>query len=247
MNPYGTCSDDFYINLNLNTETELQHSRETVLHYFEHLRKKYPTMRNFYCRDRGENVLEEDKERGNYRWATVEAKRICSGYVNPNTLEDALEQHEVVLQQVPYALSISPLDCESVNLMYGFDFTYRGNHNQLVVEACGLTPAFEGLTNFLGSSAISYEPSIQFTLDEDCRTQCRLSIETRTSAYHVRTGDFPEEQLSVYVTARRYGSLGPGETYADVLHSLNDVCREIVENHVVSNVLVPLHQTIKMK
>ena len=42
--------------------------------------------------------------------------------------------------------------------------------------------------------------------------QCRLSIETRTNAYQVRTGEFPEEQLSVYVTARRYGSLPPDTT-----------------------------------
>ena len=44
---------------------------------------------------------------------------------------------------VPYALSISPLDCESLNVMYGFDFTYRGNHNQLLVDALGVQPAFE--------------------------------------------------------------------------------------------------------
>ena len=35
----------------------------------------------------------------------------------------------------PFSLSVSPLDCESLNIMFGFDFTYRGNHNQLLVEA----------------------------------------------------------------------------------------------------------------
>ena len=59
MNRYSSLCDDFYVNMNLSTEMELPHSRETVLHFFERIQKKYPTMRNFYCRDRGDFVLEE--------------------------------------------------------------------------------------------------------------------------------------------------------------------------------------------
>ena len=111
----------------------------------------------------------------------------------------------MILELIPYYLTVSPIDCESLNVMFGFDFTYRGNHNQLVAEALGLPPALDRLTEISGGTIISHEPSIQLALDEDCRLQARLSVETRTSAYHVRTGDFPEEQLSVYLTARRYG------------------------------------------
>ena len=64
-----------------------------------------------------------------------------------------------------------------------------------------------------GATVINCEPSLTIALDEDCRVQFRLSVETRTNAYQVRTGEFPEEQLSVYVTARQYGSLGPDATY----------------------------------
>jgi hypothetical protein len=247
MHGYRACSDDFYINLNLNTEMELIPNRETILHYFEQLQKRFPSMRNFYCRERGEHVLEEDKGRGQYRWATVELKRICSGHVNPDSIEDALEQHELVLELAPYALSMSPLDCESLNLMYGFDFTYRGNHNQLVVDALGLIPALEGMMHYPGATAIAFEPSIQIATDEDCRVQCRLSIETRTSAYHVRTGEFPEDQLSVYVTARRYSSLDPGETFVHALHRLQSLCSDVIDNHVAPHVLRPLQQAIAMK
>jgi hypothetical protein len=130
--------------------------------------------------------------------------------------------------------------------MYGFDFTYRGNHNQLVAEALGVTPAFESLLDMANANAIAYEPAIQIALDENCRVQCRLSVETRTSAYHVRTGEFPEEQLSVYVTARRYGSLDPGESYIDVMRSLDVICQEVVDEYVVEQILRPLQQTIAM-
>ena len=247
MNRFNSYSDDYYINMNLNTEMDLPQSRETVLHFFEQIQKKYPTMRNFYNRERGEFVLEEDKDRGNYRWATVENRRVCSGYVNPGSAEEALQQHEMVLELAPFALTVSPIDCESLNVMYGFDFTYRGNHNELLVEALGISPAFERMSEMPGATVICNEPSIQLALDSECRTQCRISFETRTTAYHVRTGEYPEEQLSVYVTARRYGSLDPDETYVSAMKRLADVCNDLVENYMIENVLQPLQQTIAIK
>ncbi len=247
MSKYASFSDDFYVNLNLNTEMELPSSRETVLHFFEQVQKHYPKMKNFYCRDRSEFVLEEDKDQGHYRWATVELRRVLSGYVNPDSVEDAFEQHKLILDLVPFALSISPLDCESLNVMFGFDYSYRGNHNQLVADALGVVPAFERITDFPGATVIAHEPSLQLALDENCRMQCRLSIETRTSAYHVRTGEYPDEQLSVYVTARRYGSLESGETYVAAMERLSQTCRDLVDNYLVDNVLRPLQQAIALK
>ena len=247
MSRYSSVSDDFYVNLNLNTEMDLPQNRETVLHFFEQVQKIYPTMRNFYSRDRGEFVLEEDKEPGHYRWTSVEARRVCSGQVNPESVSSALQQHRYVLESVPYSLSISPLDCESLNVMFGFDFTYRGNHNQLVAEALGLIPAFDKLANRDGTTLISNEPAIQFSFDQECRVQCRLSIEPRTSAYHVRAGEFPEEQLSVYITARRYGSLETGESYVSTMEQLAGLCQQVVDEYVIEHILQPLQQTIAIK
>ncbi len=247
MNEYSSFSDDFYINLNLGTEMELPNNRETILHYFERIQKQFPTMRNFYSRDKGDFVLEEDKDQGQYRWCTVEARRVCSGQVNPECVQDALDQHKLVLDLAPYMLSVSPLDCEALDLLFGFDFTYRGNHSQLVAEALGLPPSFERLMDVPAASVISYEPSFTLSLDEECRVQCRLSIETRTSAYQVRTGEYPEDQLSVYFTARQYGSLNPDTTYIDALTNLTKVCREMVDDYVIDNVLQPLARAIAMK
>ena len=247
MNRYTSCSDDYYVNVNLNTEMDLPNSRETVLHFFEQIRKQYPEMRNFYNRERGEFVLEEDKDKGSYRWTTVEMRRLCSGQVNPGSVEEAIEQHKMVLETAPYALTVSPIDCESLNVMYGFDFNYRGNHNELLVEALGISPAFERMAEIPGATVICHEPSLQLSLDRECRTQCRLSVETRTTAYHVRTGDYPEEQLSVYLTARRYGSLETGETFVSAMLQLAEVCQELVEDYVIDNVLRPLQQTISIR
>ena len=247
MTPYMSLADDFYVNMTLSTEMDLPNSRETVLHYFERVQKSYPSMRNFYCREKGDFVLEEEKGQGSYRWTTIEARRICSGQINPDSLEDAMAQHRLMLDLAPFMLSVSPLDCEALDLLFGFDFTYRGNHSQLVAEALGVSPAVQRLLDHTGATIISHEPSITMALDEDCRIQCRMSIETRTNAYQVRTGEFPEEQLSVYFTARQYGSLGADASYVDALTNLASTCEDMVENYVVENVLQPLARTIAMR
>ena len=247
MNPYSSMCDDFYVNMNLGTEMELPANRETILNFFERVQKTYPTMRNFYCRERGDFVLEEDKDQGSYRWCTIEPRRVCSGQVNPQDIEDTLEQHRLVLELAPYMLSVSPLDCEALDLLFGFDFTYRGNHNQIVSEALGVSPAMERVIDIPGVTVINYEPSVTVALDEDCRIQCRWSVETRTNAYQIRTSDYPEEQLSVYVTARQYGSLDADKTYAETLERLLGICRDMIDNHVIENVLQPLARTISLK
>jgi hypothetical protein len=247
MNRYNSLSDDFYINMNLGTEMELPANRETVLHFFERVQKTYPTMRNFYSRERGDFVLEEDKERGSYRWCTIEPRRVCSGQVNPDEIEDAMQQHKLILELAPYTLSVSPLDCEALDLLYGFDFTYRGNQNQLLAEALGVSPGLDRLLEVPGVTVINYEPSLTVALDEECRLQCRLSVETRTNAYQVRIGEYPEEQISVYVTARQYGSLSPDTTFVQTLDRLSQVCHDMLENHVIEHVLQPLARAISMK
>ena len=80
---------------------ELPTSRDTVLHYFEQMKKAFPELRNFYTRESGDLVLEGDKEQESYRWLAIEPRRLCSGQVNPEALEEAYRQHEMVLDLAP--------------------------------------------------------------------------------------------------------------------------------------------------
>ncbi|MBN2580200.1 MAG: hypothetical protein JXB10_14520 [Pirellulales bacterium] len=247
MHRFHSLCDDFYVNVNLSTEMELPANRETVLHFFEQVQKTFPAMRNFHCRQQGDFVLEEDKERGSYRWCSIEPRRVCSGRVNPEQIDDAMQQHKRILELAPYALSVSPLDCEALDLLFGFDFTFRGNHHQLLAEALGVAPALERLAERPGAKIIHVEPSLTVALDDECRRQCRLSVEARTNAYQIRLDDYPEEQLSVYLTARQYGSLSSGTTFVKTLDHLLEICDEMLENHVIEHVLQPLARTIALK
>lgn len=247
MHKYSAFCDEFYLNMHLATEMELPQNRESVLHFFEQIQKRFPQMSNFYSRERGEFCLEEEKEGGRYRWVSTEPRRLCSGAVNPESLEIAIEQHVTVLKLIPFELSISHLDCESLNVTMGFDYLYRGNQNELLAEALGMMHPMEKLADIKGSSLLSYEPAIQLALDDDCKTQCRLAFETRTTAYQVRSNDYGEEQLSVYLTVRRYDSLSNEEDFGEELKRLAEICERLADEYVVDNVLKPLQQTIALK
>lgn len=241
---YASVSDDYSVNLCLGTEMELPLNRETVLHFFEALQKKFPKLKNFYSREKGEFVLEEEKERGFYRWIGIEPKRLTAGHVNPESLEEALLYLETILELAPYYLSLSGLDCEVLDLMYGFDFSFRGNHNQLVAEALGVSPALDELLQAPNTAVVLCEPSLTFALDEDFRWQCRVSVETRTHAYAMRMREFPDEPISVCVTSRRYGSLDANSTFVQVLRQHRDYCQTLCDKYVIKNVLRPLQQAI---
>jgi hypothetical protein len=246
MNRIQNIADEFYINANLNTEISLPSERGTLLHYFEQIQKRYPTMRNFYARDRGEFVLEEDKDSGFYRWSTLEPKRIASGWVNPVSVDDAMDLHRLVFEMVPYTLNVSTLDCESLNLTFGFDFIYRGNHQELLAEALGYCSPFER-TRIAGTKLIAHDYSLTLALEEDCRTQCRIHIEPRTTAYQIRTEEYGEEPLSVYLTVRRYGSLDPGDSYVELLDRLYLRAQDLIERYLIDQFLTPVQQAIAIK
>lgn len=247
MHPYHAICDDFYANMYLQTEMRLPHNRETVLHFFDQVRRRFPNMNNFYARGRGEYCIEQEKVDGHYRWVATETQRLTSGCINPESLEMAVEQHQVILDMVPYELSITQLDCEALYYTMGFDFHYRGNHNELLAEALGLLPAFERLTQVVSEPLLGYEPMLQFALDPECKTQCRVSFETRSSAYQVRTGEFSEEPLSVFLTVRRYASLGADEQLSSEFIRLSGIAERLVNDYLVENVLQPLQKTIALK
>src|SRR5947199_3433655 len=171
MNPYSSLCDDFGVYVYLNTKMELPSSRETILHFFDGLRKTFPQMTDFDARESGEFVLEEDREQGSYRWVTLETRRLCSGFVNPPDLESADALHEHVLEVSPFHLDFNPLDCEALDALFAFDFMYSGHHDEVVAEALGLNTTLERLLQLPGSRTIHSVPSLMLALHDHHRLQ----------------------------------------------------------------------------
>ncbi len=247
MTPYSSLCDDFGIYSYVNTKMELPTSRETVLHFFNSLQKTFPTMCDFDCRGNNEYVLEEDREQGSYRWIGLEPKRFASGFVNPPSVEAADAQHERVLEMAPYHLDFASLDCEALDVLFSFDFMYSGNHDEVVAEALGLNTTLESLLQAPGTKVIGYEPAVMLALDESCRLQCRLNIETRTNAYQIRTNQYPEAPITVFFTVRQYWARQAGKTFVEGYQNQRRLLVDLVDNHVIPAVIKPLSQTIENK
>src|SRR4051794_23716428 len=215
MTPYSDLCDDFGVFIYVNTKMDLPTNRETVLHFFDSMQKTFPQMTDFDARESGEFVLEEDRESGSYRWVGMEGRRFSSGYVNPVSVEAADAQHERVLEIAPYHLDFGSLDCEALDVMFSFDLLYAGNHDELVAEALGLNTTLEALMQTPNTKVLGYEPSLMLALDESCRLQCRLNIETKTNAYQIRTQQFPEAPISVFFTIRQYWARQGARTFLE--------------------------------
>ena len=190
MNRYICDADDFYVNVNLNTEMELPNNRDTVLHFFEQMKKGFPELRNFYTRENGDLVLEGDKEQDSYRWLAIEPRRLCSGQMNPETLDEAFRQHEMVLDLAPPLLDDQPARLRGAGPHVRLRLQFRRQPRRGRGRGPGGRPRHGGALRPAPAQVINYEPSITLALDESCQLQCRLAVETRTNAYQVRTREY---------------------------------------------------------
>jgi hypothetical protein len=239
---YGTLCDDFGVSTYLMGKVEMPSGRETVLHFFEAVQKAYPRMTEFEKRDSGEYTLEEDRDAGSYRWASLDARRLCAGFVNPPALEDADEHNERVLAMAAYHLDLGSLQTEAVDVLYYFDFLYQGNHDEVVAEALAANTPLEGLAQLAGGRVLHYQPTLMMALDEGCQLQGRLSVETRPNAYQVRTGNFPESPISVYFTVRQFWGKQPFKTFVDSYRNQRRVLHALVSQYEVPNAIQPLQK-----
>lgn len=244
MTAYGSLCDDFGVYSHINFKLDQGWTRESVIHFCDALRRANPSMTDFERKDSGEYTLEEDRELGTHRTVTLEAKRLNAGFVNPEDLDAADAFHETLWDLAPAYLNINSLDVEAFDVTSCFDFNYSGNHDEVVAEALGLANQFDSLLGMPGSRVLNYEPTILLALDEQCKLQCRLNIETRTSPFMVRTGQFGDAPITVYFTIRQYWARNPSSDFKAAYQSLRRQAAEIIDAHVIPSVIRPLAQTI---
>lgn len=244
MNPFAAVCDDFGVFAYLNTKLELPTSSETVLHFFEAIQKSFPEMTAFERRESGEFVLEEEQEDGSLRSVTLEPKRLASAHMNPPSLEEADRQHERILDLAPYHLDLSGLNCDSLDVVFTFDFLYNGNHDEVVAEALAQGSPFEGLLQLPGSRVTHFEPSLMVTLDDACRLQARMWVESRTTGFQVKTGQYAEAPITVYFQLHQEWNGNRFKSFSEAYHDRRRLAQELVESHVLPGILQPLHLTI---
>lgn len=246
-NPYSSFCEDFYINMRLGSQLSLPHQRETVLHFFEQVQKAFPTMTRFRKSEDGELSLEEDRSRHSYRWISLESRRLSSGHVNPASLEEAMNLHRLLLELAPYQLGVSSLEVDYLDVLFGFDLEFSGNHDEIIAESLlGGTPLV-CLTEEPGAKPVDFQPTVTVALSEDCRLQARIDIVTRTNSYQVRTGDYADDVISVYLILRRYWSDRPKKPLDKLVMWLAERADALCSRHVVPRIIKPISAAISSR
>jgi hypothetical protein len=241
---FGALCTDFYVNQKLSLKMDLPTSRETVLDFFDRVRREFPQMDRFR-RYEGELALESPEQSSQYSWLALRRTTIRSGWVNPETLEQAYKLHRLVLEVAPYFLSIGPLDVEFMELVFGFDLRAERNRNNVVFEALmGDSPLASLIDPHASEVVIESQPFLGFALNDRCDVQAYVEIKTRTRTAEVAAGRFDDEPISIYLTVRQYGSLKKIEDMQTAFTALAGHIERLSEERLLPNVIMPIREAI---
>ena len=110
----GAQCDECYTSSRLFLKLDLSLERETVLHFFDRVRREYPGMRRFRRREDGTLILEEGdadaSEAESRRWIRLEPGSLRFGYFAPPSREAYRTFSRFLLEQAPFHLTLSELD-----------------------------------------------------------------------------------------------------------------------------------------
>jgi len=248
INSYSPLCDGFCLDMSIGTELDLPSERDTVLTFFERIKKQFPAMGNFHRRDNGDFSLSEDRHGERYRWVALEIDRICSACADPTDLDDAYNLHSLVLEIAPYMLGLSPLDVSWLDIIFTMDFDYKGNHNEVIADVFFNSTAFNSIIDLPGAKAMGCSPTLLVALSDDCRLQARIGIASRTTVYDVRNQNYKaDEPISLYCTIRRYPDPDTNFDIAGSFGEQSRIAHQLMDERIIPNFVKPLTNAIAQR
>jgi hypothetical protein len=241
---YNNSCDEFYVNMRLGSHVNLPQERDTVLHFFEQIQKAFPTLSRFRKTDAGELNLEEDRGQESYRWVSLDGKRLSAGHVNPSSIADSLRLHQFLLELAPHQLGLSMVEVDYLDLLFGFDLEFSGNHDEIIAESLLGDSPLNCLSEETGARTVDFQPTVTVALSEDCRLQARIDVITRTNSYQVRTGDFGDDVISVYLILRRYWGDRPRQPIQTILAEMAERAEHLATERIIPTVVRPISTAI---
>ncbi|MCP4710511.1 MAG: hypothetical protein GY869_17955 [Planctomycetes bacterium] len=121
------------------------------------------------------------------------------------------------------------------------DIDYQGNHDEILAEALFSESPFASLLDLPEAKPLGFDPSVMLSLSSDCRLQAKISLESRTGAYQIRTGKYKEEdQLSLYLSIRQYPDPDQVFSRVDSYIKQRKLCEEMMDAKVIPNFINPI-------
>lgn len=240
---YGALCTDFYINQKLALKMDLPSDRETVLHFFDLIRRAMPSMHRFRRYD-GELALESSRRDAEYKWLALRRTTVRSGHVNPQSLAEAYQFNQLMLEFAPHHLTISPLDVDYLELMFGFDLECKDNHDEVVFDALyENTPLGKSLT-LGGKKMLDVQPVFGVNLTESGDMQGYFEVKTRRRSRRGSARASRHEPISIFLTVRKYGPVDSVEDLREHFDTLASHCENLANERLVPGLLTPIARHI---
>ncbi len=243
---WGANCDEFYVSNRLFLKLDLSLNRETLLHFFDVVRKEFHGLTRLRRREDGAVLLEEDaSDKASRRWIRVEPRVLRFGFFEPPSMEEVERFANFVLEQAPFHLTFSEIDYDHQELVYGFDLDYAGNHDQLIAETLfGEHPLASFIQGDQAAHVIDAQPYFGIALSPDCDLQAYVEVKSRTATYEVRTGSYEDQPLSVFLTIRKYWGYSNDCGLADGYHEMVGYADDLAASKIVPLIVNPLAQAI---
>lgn len=244
---FGALCTDFYINQKLSLKMDLPTERDTLLHFFDQVRKTQPGMTRFR-RYEGELSLESSRREAEYTWLSLRQSSIRTGHVNPDAMEDAYKYHRRMLEIAPFYLTLSPLDIDYVEMMFGFDIDCKEDHDEVVYEALFADSAMGGLLKpideTMGTKVLDVQPVFGLNLAEDGKLQAYFEVKTRRRSRRGSGKRYAQEPISLFVTLRNYGPVEKLDDLKGITTELGQFCETLASERLIPDLLNPIVQHI---
>ncbi len=241
---YGALCNDFYVNQKLALKMPLPSDRESLLHFFDRVRKSDPSMDQFR-RFEGEVSLESARTKEmQYKWVAMRETSIRSGHVNPNGMSDGYVLHKLLLEMAPYHLSISPLDVDHLELTFGFDLECNGDQDRVVAEALFGDSPLAQFAQIDGAKLLNAQPMVGVALSKQGDLQAYFDVKTRRRGKRGSTKPSRGEPISIYMTIRQYGPINEVEDLPEILQMLSHHAENLATDKVVPHLLTPIARLI---
>ncbi|MEM1185073.1 MAG: hypothetical protein AAGI53_08715 [Planctomycetota bacterium] len=242
---YRALCSDFYVNQKISVKLDLPRSRDTMLELFERVRREFKSMGTFR-RYKDELALESPMPDHPHRWLAVRSGNIRSGVVNPDTFEEAYGLHRCVLEVAPYFLSISPLDIEYIEVLYGFDLGAPGNQDEIVADALLAGSPLASVFETEGATPVDFQPLVGLAVrgsPTSTRPDTEAHFEVKTRSGGGADVESPEP-ISLYVTLRRYEPVSDLKELSRVFAELAETAQDLIEERAIPALLTPLREAI---
>jgi hypothetical protein len=244
MSTFTAFCSDFYVNQKLGLKLDLPERRETVLDLFDRVRRAFPRLSTFH-RYEGEVALESDSAEREWQWVALRQTTIRSGHVNPATLGDCYNFHKALLEVAPYFLSISPLDIDMLEVVFGFDFETEHDRDGIVFDALLANTPLANLYDGDFERVIEAQPALGISIGE--RGDLQASFEVRTRPRVPVAGERGGDPISVFLTVRKFGPLGSLDDLKGAFGAVVGHAEHLAETRVIPHLVMPIHETLQAR